>query len=52
VFRKSSYICNRTILVNCTKSSNEVERKLIENLKIPGKKLIITFELNELDGNL
>ncbi|MFX0003674.1 MAG: DUF371 domain-containing protein [Candidatus Hodarchaeota archaeon] len=50
VFRKSNYICNRTILINCTKSSNEIDPKLIEKLKVPGKKLLIIFELNELDG--
>jgi len=51
VFRTSNYICNRTVLVNCTKSSNEITRALIEMLKIPGKRLTITFELNEINGN-
>ncbi|MFX0038442.1 MAG: DUF371 domain-containing protein [Promethearchaeota archaeon] len=45
VFRKSGYICNRTILVNCTKSSMEINRELVKKLKIPGKKLILTFEI-------
>ena len=51
VFRKSNYICNRTILVNCTKSSNEINRDLIAKLKVPGKKLIIIFEMNETNGS-
>ena len=51
VFRKSNFICDRTVLINCTKSSNEINRKLIEKLKIPGKKLLIVFEINERNGN-
>jgi len=47
VFRKSNFICDRTVLINCTKSSKEINRELIENLKIPGKKLSIIFEINE-----
>jgi len=50
VFRKSNFICDRTVLINCTKSSNEINRELIENLKIPGKKLSIIFEVNERNG--
>lgn len=51
VFRKSSYVCNRTILLNCTKSSNDINRELIAKLKVPGKKLTITFEINDIDEN-
>ena len=51
VFRKSNFICDRTVLINCTKSSNEINRELIEKLKIPGKKLSIIFEINERNGN-
>jgi hypothetical protein len=51
VFRKSSYISDRTVLINCTKSSNEINRRLIERLKISGRKLSIIFEINETDGN-
>jgi len=50
IFRTSNYICNRTVLVNCTKSSNEINRELIEKLKIPDKRLTIIFEINELNG--
>ncbi|MEE9377854.1 MAG: DUF371 domain-containing protein [Candidatus Lokiarchaeia archaeon] len=51
VFRKSNFICDRTVLINCTKSSNEINRELIEKLKIPGKKLSVIFEINERNGN-
>ncbi|MFX1574437.1 MAG: DUF371 domain-containing protein [Promethearchaeota archaeon] len=50
VFRTSNYVCNRTVLVNCTKSSNEIDRELIKKLSIPGNKLSIIFEINELNG--
>lgn len=43
VFRKSNFICNRTILVKCNKASNELDTKLIDKLKTPGKKITITF---------
>ena len=47
VFRKSNFICDRTVLINCTKSSKEIKRELIEKLKDPGKKLSIIFEIHE-----
>ncbi|MFX1365145.1 MAG: DUF371 domain-containing protein [Promethearchaeota archaeon] len=50
VFRKSNFICDRTVLINCTKSSEEINRELIKNLKVPGKKLTIIFEINERNG--
>ena len=43
VFRKSDFICNRTILIKCNKASNELNQNLIEKLKIPGKTLSIIF---------
>ena len=46
VFRKSNYICDRTVLINCTKSSLNLNRELIEKLRIPGNKLSITFEMS------
>ena len=49
VFRKSNYICERTVLINCTKSSNELNRDLAKELTISGKKLIITFEMDDSD---
>jgi len=47
VFRKSDYICDRTVLINCSKSSNELSRELIDKLKNPERKLSLTFEVNE-----
>ena len=48
VFRKSNFICDRTVLINCTKSANELNRKLIKYLKNKDEKLSISIEkLNE-----
>ena len=49
VFRKSSFICDRTILINCTKSSSDLSRDIIKLLNNPVKKITITFQLNEAD---
>ena len=50
VFRKSSYICNRTVLIKCTKSSIDLNRELIKKLNNPNKKFTIKFqELNKAD---
>jgi len=51
VFRKSNFICDRTVLINCTKSSNEINPELIEKLRKPDVKLSIIFEINERNGN-
>ncbi len=51
VFRKSTFVCDRTILINCTKAAVDIKRDLIERLTNPGKKLSITIEVNELNGN-
>ena len=47
VFRKSSFICDRTVLINCSKSSKELSRELVEKLKNPKMKLSLMFELSE-----
>ena len=47
VFRKSSYICDRTVLINCSKSSNDLIRKLIKKLKNPTIKFSVIFEVND-----
>ena len=50
VFRKSSYICDRTVLINCTKSSMDLNRELIKKLNDPNKKFTIKFqELSKVD---
>lgn len=50
VFRTSTYKCDRTVLINCTKSSLDINRDLIEKLKTPGKEISIIFEIIELNG--
>jgi hypothetical protein len=47
VFRKSNFICERTVLINCSKSSIELNRDLTRILKNPKTKLLISFEVNE-----
>jgi len=51
VFRKSNYICDRTVLISCTKSSNDLKQELIEALKHPGKEISIIFEINDFNGS-
>ena len=46
VFRKSAFICDRTILINCTKSSNELSRSIIKRLVNPKKQFSILFKVN------
>ena len=46
VFRTSDYICDRTVLINCTKSSNDLKRKLINKLQNPPIKFSVIFEIN------
>jgi len=43
VFRKSDYICDRTVLIRCSKASNELNRPLIEKIKGSKKKFIVHF---------
>ncbi|MFW9771377.1 MAG: DUF371 domain-containing protein [Candidatus Heimdallarchaeota archaeon] len=45
VFRKSDYICDRTVLIKCSKSSNDLDNNIIEKIKNPQKKILILFEL-------
>ncbi|UCD02522.1 MAG: DUF371 domain-containing protein [Promethearchaeota archaeon] len=50
VFRTSNYLSDRTVLINCTKSSSDLKRNLLEKIKIPSKRLLIIFELEEING--
>lgn len=43
VFRKSDYICDRTVLINCTKSSNDLDRDLIKEIALTKYKLELLF---------
>ncbi len=47
VFRKSDFICERTVLINCSKSSNELSRDLTRTLRNPKTKLLINLEVDE-----
>jgi hypothetical protein len=47
VFRKSNFICDRTVLINCSKSSIELNRNLTRTLRNPKTKLLIIFEVDE-----
>jgi len=47
VFRKSNFICDRTVLISCSKSSNELSRDLTRTLKNPKTKLLINLEVDE-----
>lgn len=47
VFRKSNFICNRTILINCTKSSQDLNRTLIEKLKNENQLIELTIGLSD-----
>ena len=48
VFRKSDFICGRTILINCTKSSHELNRKLVQEIRRFHNKFYLTFELEDV----
>jgi hypothetical protein len=47
VFRTSSFICDRTILIKCSKSSKDLNRELVDNLKQPKNKLTLIIETDE-----
>ncbi len=44
VFRKSDYISNRTVLINCSKSSKDLSRKLINEIRSSKKEFYIIFK--------
>ena len=46
VFRKSNFICDRTILIKCTKSSIDLNRYLIKKLNNAKQKISIDFRVN------
>ena len=52
VFRKSNFICDRTILINCTKSSQDLSRILIEKLKNENQLIEMTIELSDEEENI
>jgi len=50
VFRKSDFICDRTILIKCSKSSTELDRKIIKNLTNSKERFSIIFKVNDSNG--
>ena len=43
VFRKSDYICDRTVLIRCSKASRDLNNKLIDKIKVSNKQFLIQF---------
>jgi uncharacterized protein len=41
VFRKSNYVSDRTVLINCTKAAIDLDRNLVNKLKTPNIKFDI-----------
>ncbi|MBD3338008.1 MAG: DUF371 domain-containing protein [Candidatus Lokiarchaeota archaeon] len=50
VFRTSKYLCDRTALIECSKSSEDLDRRVINKLKTQGKRFSITFALEDSNG--
>jgi len=50
VFRKSDFICDRTILIKCSKSSSELNRNIIKKLTNSKERFSIIFEVNDANG--
>ena len=50
VFRKSNFICDRTVLINCTKSSNDLNRDIVNLLTNPLMDMKIIFKLDDSNG--
>ena len=47
VFRKSDYICDRTILIKCSKSSRDLDRNLIKKLTSSKNQISIILDVND-----
>ena len=45
VFRKSDYICDRTVLINCNKASSQINKKIIKSLIDPQTHVELIFKL-------
>jgi hypothetical protein len=43
VFRKSNFICDRTVLIRCSKASNDLNKNLINKIKVSNKQFSIQF---------
>ena len=47
IFRKSDFICDRTILIKCSKSSSELDRNIIKNIINSKERFSIIFKVND-----
>lgn len=45
VFRKSDFLSERTILINCSKVSSDINREVVEYMKDPSHQMKISFYL-------
>ena len=43
VFRKSDFICDRTVLIRCSKASRDLKNALIDKIKVSNKQFLIQF---------
>jgi len=50
VFRKSNYLCDRTILIKCSKSSSELDRNTVKKLTSSKEQFSIIFKVNDANG--
>jgi len=50
VFRKSDFVCDRTILIKCSKSSSELNRNIIKKLTNSKERFSIIFEVIDANG--
>ena len=46
VVRKTDFVSERTLATNANKSSSELDRRLIDYLKVPNRKVIVEFSCN------
>lgn len=49
VFRKSNFTCDKTVLINCTKSSIDLNRSLIKKLTNFDQQISIDFQVIDVD---
>ncbi|MFX0048007.1 MAG: DUF371 domain-containing protein [Candidatus Hermodarchaeota archaeon] len=49
VFRKSDFICDRTVLINCSKSSKDLNRNLVKKLSNSNNQILIFFKDNDVN---
>lgn len=48
VFRKSTYICDRTIMIACTKAASDINRNIVKTLQNPTNQAFIQiFKIQE-----